>query len=142
MLRWRVSGTTVPTQRVPNGVAISEATHRMKRKATEKRMGERLGAALRVNLGKRLGLTRDVSASGVFFETDAAYEVGSKIHFEINLDTPWGKALCDCEGRIVRVHRHDGSVGIAVQFSDAKLRTPPAKPRRRPKQAPARRRAR
>lgn len=114
----------------------------MKRKHKDARKQPRLGATLRVKLGRISGVTRDVSASGVFFETDAAYAVGSKIHFEIKLDTPWGEAMCDCNGRIVRVQRHDGSVGIAVQFSDAKPRTPPAKPRRRPKQAPARRRAR
>lgn len=102
----------------------------MKRKSTEKRMGERLGAALRVKLGKLLGVTRDVSASGVFFETDAAYAVGGKVHFEINLDTPWGKAVCDCNGRIVRVERRDGAIGIAVQFGEATPRARAARRRR------------
>ena len=103
----------------------------MKRKPKEKRSGKRLGAALAVKLGRKSGVTHDVSASGVFFETDAAYHKGSKIHFEIDLDTPWGKAVCDCRGRIVRVVRRDGTVGIAVQFTDAKPRARKAPPRRR-----------
>lgn len=94
----------------------------MKQEQREKRAGERLGTALAVNLGKKHGVTRDVSASGVFFETDAAYRRGSRIHFEISLDTPWGKAICDCRGKIVRVQRRDGTVGIAVQFSEARPR--------------------
>jgi len=136
MLRWRLSGTCRSGARVPDRPAISEATHGMKRKAKEKRMGERLGAALRVKLGKLLGVTRDVSASGVFFETDAAYAVGSKVHFEINLDTPWGKTVCDCDGRIVRVERHDGAVGIAVQFGEVTPRAEPTRKKVHAKRAP------
>ena len=103
----------------------------MKRVHSEIRRGERLGAALAVNLGKKSGVTRDVSASGIFFETDAAYRKGSEIRFELDLDTPWGKAKCDCRGTIVRVERHDGTVGIAVQFSDAEPQARPAPPRQR-----------
>jgi len=87
------------------------------RKSKDKRRQQRLGARLRVKLGQAKGTTRDVSASGVFFQTEAAYRKGSRIHFEINLDTPWGRAICDCDGKIVRVERRDGSVGIAVRFS-------------------------
>jgi hypothetical protein len=103
----------------------------MKRKAQDQRRQKRLGAALRVQLGRVSGVTRDVSASGVFFETDARYHKGSRIHFEINLDTPWGKAVCDCDGRIVRVERRDGAVGIAVQFNEAGPRARKAQARRR-----------
>lgn len=111
----------------------------MKRKPPEKRRQQRLGAALPVRLGKAAGVTRDVSASGVFVETDVAYHRGSRIHFEIDLETPWGGAVCDCDGKIVRVERHDRSVGIAVQFAGAntparptaKTRAGPAKARRR-----------
>ena len=102
----------------------------MKRKPKDKRTGERLGAALAVNLGKASGVTRDVSASGIFFEIDVAYPVGSRIHFELDLDTPWGRAKCDCRGKIVRVERHDGTVGIAVQFAEARPRARKAPPRR------------
>lgn len=103
----------------------------MRRQPANKRRQKRLGAALRVKLGRVSGITRDLSASGVFFETDATYRAGSRIHFEIDLDTPWGKAVCDCDGRIVRVERRDGSVGIAVQFGDSKPRARPAAARRR-----------
>ncbi len=115
----------------------------MRPKPQDKRRALRLETALPVRVGKASGRTRDVSASGVFFETDAAYHRGSRIHFEINLETPWGKAVCDCNGRIVRVERHDGSVGIAVQFSERAVRAravanKPAALRRKPRKAPRR----
>jgi hypothetical protein len=103
----------------------------MKRPHRRKRRPQRVCAVRPVSLDGVLGTTRDVSASGVFFETEAAYHKGSRIHFEINLDTPWGKAICDCDGKIVRVERRDGSVGIAVQFAEPKApRAKVRKPRR------------
>ena len=93
-----------------------------KRKQRNLRGTARVSAVLPVRVGKAHGTTRDVSASGVFFETDIAYHRGSKIHFEIQLETPWGHAVCDCDGKIVRVERRDGAVGIAVQFSAARAR--------------------
>ena len=98
-------------------------TGKMKRERQDTRRQKRVDAVLPVRVGKTRGRTRDVSASGVFFETDAAYHQGSKIHFEINLETPWGHVVCDCNGKIVRVERRDGSVGIAVQFGEAARRT-------------------
>jgi hypothetical protein len=71
-------------------------------------------------------VTRDVSASGAFFETEAHCRVGSPVRFAIQLATPWGPAHFDCRGKIVRVERHDGTVGVAVQFEE--LDTPPLRP--------------
>jgi len=60
---------------------------------------------------------RDVSASGIFFETDAAYAVGSPIEVRLDLDTPWGKVMFRSGGRIVRIEPHDGRIGVAVEFA-------------------------
>ena len=73
----------------------------MKRKRKDKRREERVSASLPVAMASAKGITRDVSASGVFFETDAAYGVGSPIRFVLNLDTPWGKVMFKCQGKIV-----------------------------------------
>ena len=43
----------------------------------EKRKGERVCTALPVAVGGTMGVTRDVSASGVFFEMDTLFAVGS-----------------------------------------------------------------
>jgi len=97
------------------------------------RSEKRVRAELPVKLGRAKGVTRDVSRSGAFFETDATCRVGSPVHFAIRLETPWGPAHFDCRGKIVRVERHDRTMGVAVQFSE--LSAPP-----RPEPAPARRR--
>ena len=95
-----------------------------------KRSEKRVRARLAVDLGRaKTGVTRDVSASGAFFETDVSYKVGSRVRFAIDLATPWGPAHFDCKGRIVRLEKHDGTVGVAVRFADSDL--PAAAPARR-----------
>jgi hypothetical protein len=89
-----------------------------KRKLREHRRAPRVGAELPVGLPRGRGIMRDVSASGIFFETDAAYSVGSPIEVRLNLDTPWGEVRIRCDGKIVRIEPHDGRIGVAVQFSE------------------------
>jgi hypothetical protein len=96
----------------------------MGRKKKEKRREERIGTSLPVDLGGTAAVVRDVSASGVFFETDAEYAVGSPISFALNLDTPWGKVMIQCQGKIVRMESRDGKVGVAVQFSESRQDPP------------------
>ena len=109
------------------------ATKTKTRKRKYERREKRVRARLAVDLGRAKGVTRDVSASGAFFETDVSYKVGSRVRFAIDLATPWGPAHFDCRGKIVRVERHDRTIGVAVQFCE--LSAPP-----RPEPAPARRR--
>ena len=95
------------------------ATKTKTRKRKYERREKRVRALLPVLIGKaHQGLTRDVSASGAFFETDASYRVGSVVRFAINLETPWGPARFDYRGKIVRLERHDGTLGVAVRFTD------------------------
>ncbi|MBI2752556.1 MAG: PilZ domain-containing protein [Betaproteobacteria bacterium] len=102
-----------------------------KRKGREHRSEERVSASLPVKLGKKAkGVTRDVSASGAYIETDAKYAVGSPVRFAIHLDTPWGKVLFDCRGQIVRLEHRDGTVGVAVRFTETD-RIPAASPAKR-----------
>ncbi len=67
------------------------------------------------------GITRDVSASGVFFETDVNYAAGSEISFSIELDGPGGKMMLRCQGQIVRVEQRDGKVGVAAKIIESRL---------------------
>lgn len=90
-----------------------------KSKKTDKRRDPRVEAALPVELPGEWGLTRDVSGSGMFFETDAPYAVGSTVELALNLDTPWGKVLFRCHGKIIRLESQDTKVGVAVQFTDS-----------------------
>lgn len=103
------------------------------KRTRENRTAERVRALLPVLMGEgRQGLTRDVSASGAFFETDVSYRIGSVVRFAINLETPWGPARFDYRGKIVRLERHDGTLGVAVRFTDDEEQ-PQAAPRPRRK---------
>jgi hypothetical protein len=68
------------------------------------------------------GVTRDLSASGVYFETDSRYQVGSMIKVTIDFDSPQGMQL-ECEGTIVRVEGcGSDKVGVAVRMNPLRSR--------------------
>ena len=81
-----------------------------------------MSAARPVRLDRGTGVTRNISASGVFFETSVDYAVGSKISFAIEIEGPRGeKLMLRCQGEIVRVERRDSKVGIATKIVPSKL---------------------
>ena len=88
-----------------------------------------------VMIGRAQGLTHDVSASGMFLETDTAYTVGSSVDVELNLNMPWGKTLIRCTGTVVRTVRGKKRIGMAVVFNDL-----PAEIKPKPKSAAVRHR--
>jgi hypothetical protein len=68
------------------------------------------------------GVTRDLSASGVYFEIDSYYQVGSSIKMTIEFDSPQGMQL-ECEGTIVRVEDHGSDKkGVAVRMNPLRSR--------------------
>ena len=87
-----------------------------------RRAQQRVSAVLPVKLdGKAVGVTRDISPSGIFFETDADMADGSAIHFSLEFDNPSGKLLLECTGEIVRVERVGGKVGVAAKILESRL---------------------
>jgi hypothetical protein len=93
----------------------------------EKRLEKRVAAVLPVSLGDMEGVkafTRDVSASGLFLETDAVLAQGSMIRLMVELDTPRGKRILRCEGSVVRMETLDDCLGFAVKIVDSKLERP------------------
>ena len=93
----------------------------MKKKGANQRAEERVSAAWPVDLGAATGVTCDVSASGMFFETDATYALGNEITFAVELDTPGGKLLLRCRGSIVRLEPRENRVGVAVKITESRL---------------------
>ena len=65
--------------------------------------------------------TRDVSYRGLYFLTDADFEVGSEIEFVITLPqqvTQSGDVNIRCQGEIVRIEpTGNGKVGIAAKIA-------------------------
>ena len=105
----------VRTLRPQCAVPIAEGTD------LENRREERVSASLPLDLGGTTGVTRDVSASGMSFESDVSYAVGSPISFAVQLDSPGGKMVLKCRGEIVRVEPSGGRVGVAVRIGESTL---------------------
>jgi PilZ domain len=86
-----------------------------------KRQEERVSRALPVKLGDADGTTLDVSATGVFFETNASLNVGNSVDFTVEFDSPNGKMVLNCVGTVVRVEPRDLRLGIAVKISESRM---------------------
>ena len=72
-------------------------------------------------IGGGNGVTRDISASGLYFETDSEQQVGSLIDFEIELDTPGGPMKFKAQGQIVRIEPLGGRTGAGVKLLASRL---------------------
>ena len=66
-------------------------------------------------------MTRDVSASGIFFETDAADAVGDMVSLTVEFDTLRGKRMLSCQGDVVRIEPRDARVGVAVRIIESTM---------------------
>jgi PilZ domain len=91
-------------------------SHLFKKKEPRKedRIRENLPVKILNDDGK--GETRDLSSSGVFFETNKDYEVGSAITLTIDFESD-PRARISCVGTIVRVENRGSKVGIAVHVN-------------------------
>ncbi len=89
----------------------------------ERRRAARFRIAIPVELEEGAGITRDVSLSGVFFETDQSFAPGEQIGLVLVLEraSPGRPVRLQCEGRIVRVTRFDKRIGVAVAISGYKF---------------------
>ncbi|MDH3314823.1 MAG: PilZ domain-containing protein [Gammaproteobacteria bacterium] len=83
----------------------------------EKRRDKRIDVALPVILDKATGVTRDVSASGVFFWISGMYALGDSISFSMGRKTESGKFMLKCRGDVLRVEPRGNEVGVAVRMT-------------------------
>ena len=93
----------------------------MTKRNRNQRTEERVSAALPVDLGTATGITTDVSASGISFETDATYAFGSTVDLTVEFETPGGKMLLKCHGNIVRIEPRGKKVGVAVKITESTM---------------------
>lgn len=89
------------------------------------RSEERVPTTLPVKLGNKMGLTRDISVSGICFDIDADYVAGSEITFEVELDSGAEKIVLKCRGSIVRTDTHGQKRGVAVKITESVLQAAP-----------------
>ena len=107
-------------------VAISVHTEKMSK---NNRLDDRIEVSLPVLLsGGNAASTHDISASGVYFVTDAVQSVGSTVEFEIEFDMPSGPIRLVAKGQVVRIDQKGAQSGVAVRLLDSRLETSPPQP--------------
>jgi len=69
------------------------------------------------------GVTRDISATGVFFKTQAAVSEGESIDFSIEFEDAGGKHkwTLACSARVIRVERGSDGFGVAAKITESRL---------------------
>ena len=90
---------------------------------SERREAQRFEVTLEVKFEGGRGLTRDVSASGMFFTTELPFRVGAPIRFTLVLEHahPGGPHEVTCEGRVVRVEPGTQTHGVAVSIDSSDI---------------------
>ena len=71
----------------------------------ERRQATRFKGKLRVELKNETDITRDFSASGIFFETDRSFSTGESVEFVLGLEHMNVEHFLSlkCRGEVVRV---------------------------------------
>lgn len=85
----------------------------------DQRVAARFDTAMPVGLDGTQAQARNISETGIYFETADVQEVGSRVSMEIEYRLAGQLHRLVCEGEVVRVTRDGGRVGVA-----AKLLTP------------------
>jgi len=90
------------------------------RKTTKRKVrADRVPASFPVKVGHKVGVTKDISTSGIYFEIEQSQKVGSKIDFVLDLMTPGGPIQVKCHGTVVRIENKNGCVGVAATIQDS-----------------------
>ncbi len=93
----------------------------------EQRQAARFSIAIPVEVEGGTGVTRDVSLSGVFFETDRLFVRGEPIRVTLILQraSPDNPVRLQCEGRVIRVERRQPELrlGVAVAIESYRFGT-------------------
>ncbi len=90
----------------------------------EKRIENREQLALPVVLaGGGMGKTHNISTTGLFFETESAYQPGSQIDLTIDLSTVGRPFFLKASGEVLRTKDLGERMGVAVKLLKSRLET-------------------
>ena len=86
----------------------------------EQRVDPRERLALPLKLaGGASAVTRDISATGLYFETEGKHVLSGPVDFELQL--PEVSMKFTSSGEIVRLEHTDGKTGVAVRLVNPRL---------------------
>lgn len=90
-----------------------------KDKGTGLRAADRFASELPLHINGVDGLTKNVSATGVYFETTVQAEPGSRVNFVVEVLINGQNVNMVCAGQVVRVEQKNDKVGIAVKLTSS-----------------------
>lgn len=91
-------------------------TQRIQASLPYERGADRFDTELTVEMEGVFGLTRNVSDTGIYFETEAVQTPGSRVRFTVEVHAQGEKLKLDCEGEVVRLDRYGRVLGIAAKL--------------------------
>jgi len=81
------------------------------------RRDERFDSNLTIKLEQGEGVMRNVSASGIYFLTDAQLAPGELLRFSLDFTgEEIGVVHARCEARVVRIERRGAQLGVGAAF--------------------------
>jgi len=87
----------------------------------DRRREERVNVAMPVVLGEVSGITRNVSASGIFVEVNGSFSVGQVLGLDVAFKGPGGRMALRCWAEVVWVELRQRCSGVGVRVVDASL---------------------
>ena len=79
---------------------------------------------LRLKSDQAKGVTVNMSATGVYFVTDAALSAGQPVRFSIQFENntdPSGILFLECEGNVTRVEHAGEKFGVGIRILESRL---------------------
>lgn len=83
---------------------------------SELRNSVRFDTTMPVRIDGVDGETQNISAHGVYFETDVRQEIGALVNFTIEFTLYGQRHQLLCEGKVVRVQPREGRIGVAARL--------------------------
>lgn len=80
------------------------------------RAAARFDTALAVSVAGREAEAQNISATGVYFETDVDMPLGSLVNLSVQFTYGGRKHWLDCEGKVIRVTHAQGHHGVGAQL--------------------------
>ncbi len=93
----------------------------IEKKIVERRRDERVAVTLSLNSENIDQVTRDISASGVYFEASEKYNIGDEMEFVVEFANRGGNLFLKCRGEVVRVDSKKKKIGVAVKILHSEM---------------------
>lgn len=84
--------------------------------AHDHRSADRFDTDLAVDVEGLVARTRNISATGVYFETDVELPIGSLVNLNVQFTQGGQKHWLSCEGKVVRVIHEEGHHVVAARL--------------------------